>query len=794
MRTKLLSGFLLLALIAPASATAAVAPGSGECLVPLPEPITPPVAGPEAPGPTQQTTADGASTRPSKKKVDGSIADWTGAAARFGGASTYSRGELIYQDFLFDDYGADNGDDADRAAILDPLNEAEPCTYRADALAQAAGSELGVPGPGSVSAQENYGDATYPEEAAREADIEEVRVAADGRNVYLLVRTTTMIAGGTALALLFDTKESTEAKAVPFDAGVNSAKTDITVFVSRKKSFVVGTEGTAASLAGSGGRVAFAPAGYVNAIEVSLPRRLVSAQDGSIQLAVASGMSNADSTGFFDVPGLDANLFNIAFRAAEPVRVWMDKLQAMALLNGEIDDFFTTIDTKALLHGETRSWSPGPGYYERIFFSTTPGIQVEADYRQGRFQFYGLYIPEEPIGPRVPITFWLHWRGGKANSAGAWTPRVFTQLGDYLGAIVVSPSARGTSSWYLGRGHADVLEVWRDVHRLFPVDANRTYVSGYSMGGFGSYLFGLLYPDRFAAAFPIVGPPTCGLWLGTGDPVGQDECTTDEIDVDQSAARLLLYPLVSNALNLPYAIFHGTDDELVPVTGVTTMATRFVQLGLRHRYYLFPGYEHYTFAVMDQWAEGSSYLESFIRDPNPRSVSYTMDPAMLSAIEQIQMPEGRRLHLNADGAYWVDKMVVADDGSPGSIQAESLADPEGVPGTLPEGGAASLGHSTPYIMEGLSWQPTEDEVSNAFTAAIENLRAVSLDLSSMMIDTSSVITATISSSDALTLTLRGRWRALPKVNAGSSALQVKRVPGGISIAVPTSANELTIHP
>ncbi len=792
-RTKLLSGFLLLALLAPAPATAAVAPGPGECLVPLPEPITPPVAGPEAPGPTQQAT-DRGSARPTRKKVDGSIGDWTGAAARYGGASTYSRGEFIYQDFLFDDYGADNGDDAERLEILDPLNEAEPCTYRADSLSQAAGSQLDVPGPGSVSSQENYGDASYPEGAAREADIEEVRVAADGRNVYVLVRTTTMIAGDTALALLFDTKEGGESTEVPFDAGVSSAKTDVTVFVSREKSYVAGTAGTATALAGSGGRAAFAPAGYVNAIEVSVPRRLVTSGDGSINLAVAAGMSNEGSTGFFDTPEIGANLFNLAFRPTEPVRVWMDKLQAMALLDGQVDDFFTTVDTSALLQGTTRSWAPGPGYHERIFFSSTPGVQVEADYRQGRFQFYGLYIPEELVGPRVPLTFWLHWRGGKANSAAAWTPRVMTQMGDYLGGIVVSPSARGTSSWYLGRGHADVLEVWRDIHRLFPVDANRTYVSGYSMGGFGSYLFGLLYPDRFAAAFVIVGPPTCGLWLGASDPVGQDECTTDEIGVDESAARLLLYPLVSNALNLPYAIFHGTDDELVPVSGVTTMAARFFQQGLRFRYYLFPGYEHYTFAVMDQWAEGSAYLESFTRDPNPRAVSYTLDPSMQSAIEQIQMPEGRQLRLDADGAYWIDGMAVADDGSSGSIVAENLADPEAVPGTLPEGGVASLGHSTPYLMEGLSWTAVEDQTSNGFTATITNLRAVSLDLSRMMIDTSSPITAMISSSDALTLTLRGRWPALPKVTAGSSALQIKRVPGGISIAVPTSATELTIHP
>ena len=50
------------------------------------------------------------------RKVDGSASDWTGALPGFGGALDYSHGELVYEDHIFDAYGADNGQDAQRMA------------------------------------------------------------------------------------------------------------------------------------------------------------------------------------------------------------------------------------------------------------------------------------------------------------------------------------------------------------------------------------------------------------------------------------------------------------------------------------------------------------------------------------------------------------------------------------------------------------------------------------------------------------------------------------------------------
>jgi hypothetical protein len=59
------------------------------------------------------------------------------------------------------------------------------------------------------------------------------------------------------------------------------------------------------------------------------------------------------------------------------------------------------------------------------------------------------------------------------------------------------------STFYRGMGEEDVLEVIDEVQRRFPVDSDRVYIMGHSMGGSGCYEIGLHYPDRFGGIMPI---------------------------------------------------------------------------------------------------------------------------------------------------------------------------------------------------------------------------------------------------------------------------------------------------
>ena len=72
-------------------------------------------------------------------------------------------------------------------------------------------------------------------------------------------------------------------------------------------------------------------------------------------------------------------------------------------------------------------------------------------------------------------------------------------------SIVITPEARGPDQFYEGLGEADVFEVWADVARLYKLDPAYTELTGYSMGGIGTYDVGAQFPDLFARAQPTVG-------------------------------------------------------------------------------------------------------------------------------------------------------------------------------------------------------------------------------------------------------------------------------------------------
>ncbi len=84
-----------------------------------------------------------------------------------------------------------------------------------------------------------------------------------------------------------------------------------------------------------------------------------------------------------------------------------------------------------------------------------------------------------------------------------------------------------------------VLNLLDSLLKEFNIDTNRQYVSGLSMGGYGTWDIITRYPERFAAAIPMSGAG------------------------DQSKVTL--------CKNLPIWIFHNTNDKIVPVSGSREM-------------------------------------------------------------------------------------------------------------------------------------------------------------------------------------------------------------------------------
>ncbi len=752
---------------------------------------------------------------PTEKVIDGDPSEWVGESTRLGGTTIIDRGEMVYQDFLFDDYGADDGQDAQRNEQLGYVYGLEPGTQRVEALTQAAGEQFDAdavdPTGGYLAGPAHYGDAVYPDGTAGQADLLEARLASDRSAIDLLVRTTAMEdAEDVAVLVLlgFDAHQPAEPVEVPFGSDLTTTRAE--------RAFLVadGTVHGADLLGGStfsmpSAEVAADPSGATNAIEVRLPLDEIPGYSTPREIAIGLGIHAGDGTLADVTPETDAgNLLNVAFREEPVVSNWFDKTQAFELLDGRIDRFFESVPG-GLNQGLTYPWTITPGYHERVFTSREDisTETLEQGPKETVHQHYGLYLPSDwDPDEATPLTTWLHWRGGTAHQAAAWTPRMVEQLAEDRepSNVLVSPRGRGTSTWYTGAGHVDVLEVLDDVQASFTIDEDRRYVSGYSMGGYGSYLFGLLYPDLFAAAYPISGAVTQGAWLGVDGQQGQDVVEANGGD----ASVQLAYRLLENARNLPYVIHHGTDDELVPITGVERMAARLTELGYQHRLYRFAGYEHYTQAVVDEWAEGAVYLDEHTRDPTPARVVYKRVPAFEHATETLG-DRGASIDLATDGAYWVSGITLRET-STSDVTVDGLVDVRsnalgGEPLTVPEAGAASTGHSTPYAMTGQRWIPDpigapspEELLEPASEAVLEadlaNVATVTLDLADANVTTEAPFEVNVTTDGTTALSLDGGWTTAPTVTVDGEPATTRFEAGVLTVDLGTGTHTLRVTP
>lgn len=648
---------------------------------------------------------------PTAKAVDGDPSDWTGTGTGFGGTVVRSHGELIYTDHLFDAHGADDGGDAERLATQSELERIDPELYRLDPLYQQdVAGQFGAPAPDALRGDEHHGDLGLQPTA----DLVEVRLAADDEWLYVLARTTTMVS-----------PDDVRLRVV-----VDGVRTDL----------AAGTDG-----------VAVDPEGWRNTLEARLPR-----PGGDVASVAVAALAP------------DGSVANVAFRTEEPVRVFFERDQALGLFanGGELAPFAVDVDLAALAGGTTERWVPGPGYHDRVFVSTEAVAREEGE--DGLWQHYGLYLPSSwgaTAGPH-PLQWWLHWRGGEAHTAGSVIPKLFRDLGDDHDAVVVSPRGRGTSEWYVGVGHVDVLDVWADVEALLAprIDWNRVYVTGHSMGGWGSWLLPILYPDRFAAAVPYAGPVTQGAWTGADVP-GCDELEYDDYTPcyieangsrprDQHTLRML-----ENLRNVPVAAFHGAADELVPVSGVTRQMARMAELGHRHRYYLSPAYEHYSHPVMDQWAEGGRYAHRFERDPDPPEVVYIRDLAFEQAVEEVRS-HGNALDFDFDSAYWMSGLEVAAGAERAVFRGRDLADPAAHAAVPDTTAPVSDGQAGPFVVTGVQWVDTTAvspaATRNGVALDLDGVSAVTVDVDRLSVDTSAPILLEVTTTHPATITIAGR--------------------------------------
>ncbi len=198
----------------------------------------------------------------------------------------------------------------------------------------------------------------------------------------------------------------------------------------------------------------------------------------------------------------------------------------------------------------------------------------------GKTLNYRQYVPKDlKDGEKVPLVLFLHGAGERGDDNKGQLRHAVADLlayGERSGKkfILIAPQCPQGKKWVDVSWAADahtlpvlpseqlglVLEVLKGKLKELPIDAQRVYVTGLSMGGFGTWDIICREPELFAAAMPICG--------------GGDVSCVEKIK------------------NLPIRTFHGDMDTAVPVGRSQTMVEALKKAGGKCSYTEFPGAGH----------------------------------------------------------------------------------------------------------------------------------------------------------------------------------------------------------
>ena len=189
---------------------------------------------------------------------------------------------------------------------------------------------------------------------------------------------------------------------------------------------------------------------------------------------------------------------------------------------------------------------------------------------------YLLYLPKEYDAngsQRWPLMLFLHGageRGTNVQRVAIHGPPKLVKEGKDFPFIIVAPQCLEGERWQ----NDSLLKLLEQVMAEHKVDAGRVYLTGLSMGGFGTWKLALAHPDKFAAIVPI---------CGGGE-------TIDALLASRAKAAALR--------SLPVWAFHGAKDPVVPLEESERMVNVLKKVGLKEvNLTVYPEASH------DSWTE-----------------------------------------------------------------------------------------------------------------------------------------------------------------------------------------------
>jgi poly(3-hydroxybutyrate) depolymerase len=241
----------------------------------------------------------------------------------------------------------------------------------------------------------------------------------------------------------------------------------------------------------------------------------------------------------------------------------------------------------------------------------------------GTLQEYSVFVPPSYRATRAtPSITVLHGLGGTAHRMLAILSGFFdddetrTHADRYLppiedkGVIYIAPYGFGDTG-YRQQGEHDVLAVLDDVRRAYNLDADRTYMTGLSMGGIGAAGVPFHHPDVYASIASLCGYHSYFVRNDTRGVRRPWEVFLMELRSNAHYAE--------NGLHMPLYVVQGTLDR--PITNSTVLTERYTALGYSLRSE-FPALDHNVWSTTYENSRIVPYFAAHRRVAVPRTIRF----------------------------------------------------------------------------------------------------------------------------------------------------------------------------
>ncbi len=200
---------------------------------------------------------------------------------------------------------------------------------------------------------------------------------------------------------------------------------------------------------------------------------------------------------------------------------------------------------------------------------------------------YLVYLPADyDKQEKWPLILFLHGAGERGDDLEAVKkhgPPKLIEHGKQFPFIVVSPQCPKDHWW--NSELVTLSALLDEVSAKYKVDPDRVYLTGLSMGGFGTWALAAYSPDRFAALIPI---------CGGGEP------------------------LLTRAIkHIPVWAFHGAKDPIVPVKRSQDLIDALKRANGDAQITIYPEAQHDSWTATYDNPEIYEWLLAHKRQPKP---------------------------------------------------------------------------------------------------------------------------------------------------------------------------------